>query len=259
MTGGGCLPFVPVETAGVQEDTRDLLLRGAGPMAIESPQHPSESLPLLACQARIRGNRASMQGGKEALNGFDPVETGETERDDGDRDRIALEGAVENLQMLPVAERESELHTGVLDREVEAPGRRSVINAVAETRRGLGQHHDTCVLGRKPENWRIGRRDQRIDGEIATPSAAGSVRSAAGGLHGRQSRLQNLRHNHRCGAAIPRPDRMRSVHPDGRIAPKNARSMRQGSSRPPESTQTNREGSGFPHGLRFGSQALVNR
>ena len=111
---------------------------------------------------------------------------------------------------------------------------------------------------RRPDR-RIGWRDQRIDREIATPIAAGSVRSAVGGLHGRQLRLQNLRHNRHCGAAIPRPDRMPSVHPDGRIAPKNARSMRQGSSRPPESTQTNREGSRFPHELRFGSQALVNR
>ena len=160
---------------------------------------------------------------------------------------------------LPIAKRDMELRASVLDREVEAPVRRSAVSAVVKFRRGFGQHHHTCVLRWEPEDRRIGWRDQRIDREIATPSAAGSVRSAVGGLLGRQSRLQNLRHNRHCGAAIPRPDRMPSVHPDGRIAPKNARSMRQGSSRPPESTQTNREGSRFPHELRFGSQALVNR
>ena len=37
MTGGRCLPFVPVKPAGVQENPRDLLLRDAGPMAIEGP------------------------------------------------------------------------------------------------------------------------------------------------------------------------------------------------------------------------------
>ncbi|NKC49642.1 hypothetical protein HED54_22525 [Ochrobactrum anthropi ATCC 49188] len=49
-------------------------------MAIEGPQHPSEARALLACQARIRRDRATMQGRKEALNGLDPVETGEAER-----------------------------------------------------------------------------------------------------------------------------------------------------------------------------------
>ena len=88
MTGGRCLPFVPVKPAGVQENPRDLLLRRAGPMAIEGPQHPSEARALLACQARIRRDRATMQGRKEALNGLDPVETGEAERDDGARDRV---------------------------------------------------------------------------------------------------------------------------------------------------------------------------
>ena len=109
MTGGRCLPFVPVKPAGVQENPRDLLLRRAGPMAIEGPQHPSEARALLACQARIRRDRATMQGRKEALNGLDPVETGEAERDDGDRDRVPLDGTVENLELLPVAERKVKL------------------------------------------------------------------------------------------------------------------------------------------------------
>ena len=37
MTGRGRLPFVPVKPAGVQKNPRDLLLRDAGPMAIEGP------------------------------------------------------------------------------------------------------------------------------------------------------------------------------------------------------------------------------
>ena len=62
MAGRGCLPFVAVETVGVQDDLRDLLLRGAGPVPVESPQHPLLPYPLLPGQARVWGDGAAMQG-----------------------------------------------------------------------------------------------------------------------------------------------------------------------------------------------------
>lgn len=50
---GGLLPFVTIETAGVQDDLRDFLLRRAGPVSVEGPQHSSQPCALLTGQARV--------------------------------------------------------------------------------------------------------------------------------------------------------------------------------------------------------------
>lgn len=224
VAGRGCLPFVAVEGGDLQDDLRDFLLRGTGPVAVEGPQHPPQPCALLAGQARIGRNRATMQGGEESANRFDPVEALGIKRNDGDREGAAVDGAIEDLEMLSIAESEAEIRIRAVHPKVDAPGRGSCRASIApQARRGIDQHNDTCVFLRKPEDRGIGRRDQRIDREIAIPTAAGYARSAVRGLHGQRPTLQNPHRRHHCDGAIPKPDRMPSTHPDARIPPKNAR------------------------------------
>lgn len=200
-----------------------------------------------------------MQGGEETVDGLDPVEAVEAERNDRDSDSVDVVYTVEDLEMLPVAEGKAEIRIGVVHRQRDTPDRRRETNTVMELRRGFGQHDNARIFQREPEDRGIRRWDQRADGEIATPTAAGCVPSAVRGLHGQRPMLQNLRHKRRCGEAIPRPDRMLSAHPDDRIPPKNAMSMRQESSQPSKFNPKGQEDSEFPCRLSCGSQVEVNR
>ena len=249
MAGRGCLPFIAVEMTDVQEGLSDFLLCSAGPVSVEGLQHTSETSALLPGQAGIRRDGTAMQSREESANRLDTVETIEIERDHCDGNFTAIEGAIQDLEMLPVAERETAISVGVARGAVESPDRQGAAGAADETRRGLGQHHNARVFLRQPEYGGVRRGDPGIDREIATPTAAGYVRSAVWGLHGQRPKLQNRRHTLRCGEGTPMPGRMPSTHPDGHIPPKNARSMRQVSSRPPESSLGDWEDSGFPRGL----------
>lgn len=232
MTRGRGLPFVAAEMPGVEKDFSDFLLRRASPFAVEGAEHSALTGALLTRQARVWRNGAAVQGGEKSVDGFDPVKALNTERDDGSRPSI--DGAVDDLETLSVPEGEAECCVVIADWRIVSPRLDRLRNgAGVECRRGLRQNDDAGVLLREPEDRRIRRRDQWIDGEIATPTAAGFVRSAVRGLHGQRPQLQSLRHRRRCGGAIPRPDRMRSTYPDGHI-PKNARLMRRGSSQSPK-------------------------
>ncbi len=132
MSGCGCLPFVTVETAGVQDDLRDFLLRGAGPVSVEGPQHPPQPRALLPSQARIRWNGATMQGREEPANSLDPVEAVETKWNDCNCDRFAADSTVEDLERLPVAEVEAEIRIGPFHRKVETPDRHGATDVFTE-------------------------------------------------------------------------------------------------------------------------------
>ncbi len=232
MTRGRSLPFVAAEMPDVEKDFGDFLLRRASPFTVEGAEHSALTGALLTRQARIRRDGPAVQGREKSIDRFDPVKAFDAERDDGNR--LPIDCAVDDLQALSVPESEAECSALIADWRIISPWLDRLRNgAGAEFRRGLRQDDDAGVLLREPEDGSIRRRDQRIDGEIATPTAAGFVRSAVRGLHGQRPQLQNLRHRRRCGGAIPRRDRMRSTYPDGHI-PKNARSMRQGSSRSPK-------------------------
>ncbi len=101
MARGRRLPFTAVERAKVENDLRDLLAGGAGAIAVEGLQHPSQSRPLLAGQARVRRNRAAMQGGEKTMDRFEPVQPVHVERHDRGGRRNAV---VDELKMLAVAE-----------------------------------------------------------------------------------------------------------------------------------------------------------
>lgn len=218
------LPFIAIERPDLEHNLRDFLLRGAGSVSIEGPQHPSKACPLLAGQAGIRWDGAVVQGREQTTNGFDPVEAIEVEWDDGDRERVAVEGAVENLEMLAVVKIETKIRICTVRPKLDVPGPdRCDAQAFAQTRGGIGQNNDAGIKLRQPEDGGIRRRGQRIDGEIATPTAAGFARSTVRDLLGQQPRLQNPRHRLHCGEAIPMPGRTPSTHRDARTPHWNAR------------------------------------
>lgn len=185
MAGRGRLPFIAIERSDLEHNLRDFLLRGASPVSVEGPQHPSQACPLLAGQACIWWDGAVVQCREEAPNGFDPVEAIEVERNDGDRERIAVDGAVENLEILPVAEIETKIRICTLQPKLGVPGcDRCDAQVFAQARRGIGQNDDAGIMLRQPEDRSLRRRGQRIDGEIAIPTAAGCARSAVRDLPG---------------------------------------------------------------------------
>lgn len=257
MTRGRSLPFVAAEMRDVEKDFGDFLLRRASPFTVEGAEHSALTGALLTRQARVWWDGAAVQGGEKSVDGFDPVKAFDTEGDDGDRRPI--DRAVDDLEPLSVPEGEAECCVIIANWRIVSPWLdRLTSGADAECRRGLRQDDDAGVLLREPEDGSIWRRGLGIDREIATPTAAGFVRSAVRGLHGQRPQLQNLRHRRRCGGAIPRPDRMRSTYPDGHI-PKNARSMRRGSSRSPKFQPRKLGYLRFPLELNWGSQVEVNR
>jgi len=180
MAGGGRLPFVAVEGTNVLEDLRDFLLRGAGALSVEGSQHASQTCALLPGQTGVRRDGTAMQGGEKSAYSFDTIEAIEVERNHRDSYPVTV-GAVQDLKMLSVAEREAEISVGTFRREMNSPECRV---AATEAQRGFGQHHDAGVFLRQPENGCVRRCGPGIDREIATPTAAGYVRSAVWGLRG---------------------------------------------------------------------------
>ncbi len=120
MAGRRCLPFVAVEVADVQEGLSDFLLRCAGAVSVESLQHTSQTCALLPGQAGIRRDGTAMQGSEESAYGFEAIEAIEVERNHRDSDAVTV-GAVQDLEMLPVAERETEIFVGAVRGDVDSP------------------------------------------------------------------------------------------------------------------------------------------
>ena len=120
MARGGCLPLIAIELADAHKNLRDFLLCCAGPVSVEGLQHAPEACPPLPGQAGIRRYGTAMQGGEKSAYGFDAIEAIEVKRDHRDSDPVAV-GAVQDLEMLPVAERETEIFVGAVRGDVDSP------------------------------------------------------------------------------------------------------------------------------------------
>ena len=120
MAGRRCLPFVAIELADAHENLRDFLLRGAGALSVEGSQHAPQTCALLPGQTGVRRDGTAMQGGEKSAYSFDTIEAIEIERNHCDSDP-AIAGAVQNLEMLPVAERETEIFVGAVRGDVDSP------------------------------------------------------------------------------------------------------------------------------------------
>lgn len=100
----GSLPFVAGQAADIEENLSDFLLGRTSSGAVEGPEHSAMAVALLTCQARVGRNGTAMQGREETLNGFDPVEALDSERDDGDPGRGMRGRVIDDLDMLAVSE-----------------------------------------------------------------------------------------------------------------------------------------------------------
>ena len=98
------LPLVAGKTTDIEENLSDFLLGRASSSSVEGPEHSAMAVTLLTRQARVGWNSAAMQGREETLNGFNPVEALDSERDDGDPGRRVRGGVIDDLDMLAVSE-----------------------------------------------------------------------------------------------------------------------------------------------------------
>lgn len=234
VTGRGLLPVVTVEPVDTKENLGNFLLGRAIAVSIHGLQHESLPSPLLTCEPQFARDGAAMKRAEKATHGLDSIEALEPKRNDGDSALRHSDRVVSDLKILTISEGQSEIRPpfvadGLWRQRMTA----LAIVAKSEARWGLGQHNNPCILLRKPEDRSVRRRRQGVDGEIAIPTA-GFSRSVCRNRRGEWKRPQSPRHRHRCGAAIPRQDRMPSMYRDGRILPRSAMLMRQASSFPPK-------------------------
>ena len=173
MAGRGRLPFIAREAAQIKDDLGDFLLGGAIARSVEGPQHPAQPRALLSRQSSVGRNRASVKGGEKAVDGFQPIKAVDAERNDGG-DRFSAWNPVgqHNLSTLPLAKimkRACRIAIGPFGAD---DALREFVARIENLRRGR-QHYDARILGRRPEDRRLGKIEERINREIATPSAAG--------------------------------------------------------------------------------------
>jgi len=121
MAGRRRLPVIPIETFLVEDDVGYFLLRRASAMSVEGAEHSALAGPLLRRQTRVGRDGAPVQGRKEAVNRFYPIEAVNAERNGGYRCGAALDDVVDNLDALIVRQRKTERGATVADRRRVAP------------------------------------------------------------------------------------------------------------------------------------------
>jgi hypothetical protein len=179
VAGGRCLPVVATKRADPKNDLRDLLLGRARAMTVESLQHPAQPRTLLPCHSGVGRYGATMKGGEQAGDRFEPVEAFQAERDEGaERFGGPCRGGTNKRYALAVAEIENQMGFAA---GVDADGgvdRRLGVSACGWNIGRCGKNDGAGVFLGKPDHPRFGRCLHRVYGEIATPTAARSCRSA---------------------------------------------------------------------------------
>lgn len=132
MPGRGCLPLITVEWADLEDDLCDFLLRCACAISVEGLQHAPKTPALLSGQACVRWNCAAMQSTEKTVHCLNAIKTAKVERNYRDSDCIGVGCAIEDLQILPTADRNPEIWIGTSGSEVDVPGCRGVSVAVAK-------------------------------------------------------------------------------------------------------------------------------
>lgn len=104
MAYRGGLPLVTAETTDPKQYLGDILLRGTSARSIEGLKHPACAQALLLGQAGVWRDYATVQRGKQAMDGFQSAKAVEIEWND--RHAIGGQGRFEaKLGLLAVAER----------------------------------------------------------------------------------------------------------------------------------------------------------
>lgn len=105
MARRGCLPFVTAKAVQIEEDLGNFLLGRTVADAVDRPQHALRSGALLFGQACVRGDGPPVKRGEKTIDGFEPIEPFDAERDRG-RQRLSSWGTVRqgDLGALALAE-----------------------------------------------------------------------------------------------------------------------------------------------------------
>lgn len=208
MTCGGLLPVVAIERADAEHDLRDFLLCRAIAIAVDALKHSLQSCALLLCQPRVGRNGPAVKGREQAIDRLKPVESLDAKGNEGSDGRISRQSARSHqLDGLATTEIMLEKSLGVVANGDRAIERWAPISTCGQNCGLLGKDDGAGIVLWKPED--VGRRRciQRIDREIATPTAAGLCRSAGAHHSWRLSAPGNPCRRIRCGVAIPTRDR----------------------------------------------------
>lgn len=250
---GGCLPVVALKRADAEYDLGNLLLRCAVAMTVKGLQHSSQTRALLPRQALVRRNGPAVEGREQAIDGLKPIEPLDAEGNEGGGGRIGGQCArAHQLDALAVTEIMEKKGFGAVAGGDRAIQRWTRISVRTQSWGRLCEDDGAGIVLREPEDVSCRRCVQRIDREIATPTAAGSRPSADVHHSWHSSALGNPCRRIRCGAAIPTRDRMRSGLRHVRSRRANASRTHPVSSRTPLALELVGE-SGFPVELFEGS------
>lgn len=211
MACGGLLPVVAIEPANAKYDPRDFLLRRAIAIAVDALKHSSQSRALLFCQPRVGRDSPAVKCRKQTIDRLKSVEPLDAEGDECADGRIGRQSAGSHqLDGLPTAEIMPEKSLCTVANGNSAIERWAPVSACSENCGLFGEYDGAGIVLREPEDLGCRRRIQRIHREIATPTAAGSRRSADVHHSWRSSARGNPCRRTRCVEAIPTRDQMRS-------------------------------------------------
>lgn len=168
------LPGIGRNAGHAVNDASDLAIARPVHAPVNRLQHVAGTPALLAGQAGVRRHGATEQGFEQTLDGFEPVEAVEIERDQRGKgfaagnacqpqemENLPISGIVQEMDALFVGAGGGFLNDG---EEIAIGGKYG--------RRGRQQHGAGVVLG-APEDGNFGRVERRADKEIATPSISG--------------------------------------------------------------------------------------
>ena len=115
-----------------------------------------------------------MKGGEKAVDGLQPIEAIDAEGNDGG-ERFSARNPIGQrdlsaLTLAKIVKSAQKLAVGLFEPADDA--RHEFAGRIEYLRRGR-QDNDARILGRRPEDRRLGQIKERIDREIATPSAGG--------------------------------------------------------------------------------------
>jgi len=173
MASRGRLPFIAGEATETKYDLGDFLLGGAVARSVESPQHPAQARALLPRQTGVRRHGAAVKGGEKAVDSLQPIEAIDAEGNDGGERFSAWNPVGQcDLSALALAKIVKRAHRLAIGPFGADDARRESAARIENFRRGR-QDNDACIFGRRPEDGRLGKIEEWIDREIATPSAGG--------------------------------------------------------------------------------------
>lgn len=176
--------------------------------AVDGLQHMARAARLLFGQPGILWHGAPMKRLDEAADRFDPIKAVRVEGYESRQRPGSIDAdQADQMERLPVAEIMEEMCPGSVEAGRVRMERVDEIAVGGKKRWNVRQNDNAAVFFRRPEDGNLNGGENRVDKEIADPSAA-ALRSPATRTHPSGLRPWNSHADTRCCAAtIPRRDR----------------------------------------------------